>query len=106
IASSLCFAEMSLGFVHKKEAKEMGIELRAKPSGSDAVWVELEFKAEGKLKGYSRENFSRVELRIMEGEKLLVGYAALQERRSGSGSIVVSFMANRAYLDKIVLWVV
>ena|SRR5438552_2072539 len=106
IASSPCFAMMDLGFVSRKEAKEMGIELRSKPAGPDAVWLELEFKAEGKLKGYSRENFSRVELRIMDGKKLLLGYAPLQERRSSSGTIVVRFMANRGYLDKIILWIV
>jgi hypothetical protein len=38
--------------------------------------------------------------------QMLVGYAALREKRSSSGSVVVNFMANRAFLDKITLRVV
>jgi hypothetical protein len=37
---------------------------------------------------------------------MLLGYAALRETRSPSGTVVVRFMANRAYLDKITLCVV
>jgi hypothetical protein len=101
VAPTPCFALRSVGQVSKKEAKEMGMEIRAKPAGPDAVWVELEFKTEDKLK-----HFSHVELEIGEGDKLLVSYAALRETRSASGSVVVRFMANRAYLDKITLCVV
>ena len=86
--------------VTKQEAKEMGIEIQAKGNGPQ-VWVELEFKAEGKLK-----DFQHVELEINEGKKLQVAYAALREQRSDSGSITVRFLADRAYLDKITLCVV
>ena len=79
----------------------MGIHIRATAAGPDAAWVELEFKPEGKLK-----DFSHVELEINDGEKLLVAYAPLQEKRLPTGSIVVRFMANRTYLEKVTLCVV
>jgi hypothetical protein len=96
-----CFALMGIDHVSKERAKEMGIEVRLTDSGPKDFWVELEFKPEGKLKDYSH-----VSLEIRDGDKLLVGYAALQEKRTDSGSVVVRFMADRAYLDKITLSVV
>ena len=106
VAPSPCFALTEIMHVSKERAKALGMEIRSKASGTNAVWVELEFKTEGELKRFSPQNNSRVELEIREGEKLLVGYAALREKRSNSGSVVVSFMANRDYLDKITLVVV
>ena len=100
-ASSQCFALRDLAEVSKERAKELGLEIRSNAAGPDAVWLELEFKTEGRLK-----DFNHVELEIREGEKLLVAYAALSEKRSNSGSVLVRFMANRAYLDKITLTVV
>ena len=79
----------------------MGIEIRATASGPDAAWVELEIKPGNKLKG-----FSHVELEINDGEKSLVAYARMRDERLASGSIVVRFMANRAYLEKVTLCVV
>ena len=58
--SSQCFALRSIGIVSKNDAKEMGLEIRATPAGPDAAWVEFEFKAEGKLKGYNPQASSRV----------------------------------------------
>jgi hypothetical protein len=101
VAASPCLADMGIGPVSKAGAKELGLEMRFTANGTNEVWVELEFKAEGKLK-----DFSHVSLEIGEGDKLLVGYAALREERSSSGSVVVRFLANRAYLDKITLRVV
>jgi hypothetical protein len=101
IAPSRCFALMGIAQVSKEQAKEMGIEVRLTDSGPKDFWVELEFKPEGKLKDYSH-----VSLEIRDGDKLLVGYAALQEKRTDSGSVVVRFMADRAFLDKITLSVV
>ena len=100
-ASSQCFALRDIAVVTKKEAKEMGIELRAKPSGPDAVWLELEFKPEGKLK-----DFTHVELKMTEGDKSFVFSATLRETRSSSGNVVVTFTASRAYFEKITLSVV
>jgi len=65
------------------------------------VWLELEFKPEGKLK-----EFTHVELKMTEGEKSFVFSAALRETRSSSGSIIVTFTASRAYFEKITLSVV
>ena len=96
-----CFAERSIGIVSKQDAKEMGIEVRATAAGPDAAWLELEFKPDGKLKSYSH-----VELEIREGDKPLVAYAALAETKSQTGAVVVRFMADRAYLEKITLTLV
>jgi hypothetical protein len=74
--------------------------IRTKANGPNDIWVELEFKPEGKFK-----DFSHVSLEIREGRKLLVGYAALREKRSSSGSVVVNFIANRVFLEKITLTV-
>ena len=98
-ASSPCFAFWSVGPVSKERAKELGMEIRSKAYRTNAVWVELEFKPEGQLK-----SFSRVDLRINEGEKVLVS-AALREDRSKPGQVAVSFTSDPAQLDKIALWV-
>ena len=100
-APSQCFALREIALLTKKEAKGMGIEVRAKPAGPDAVWLELEFKPEGKLK-----QFSHVELKMTEGEKSIVVSAGLRETRSSSGRVVVAFTASRAYLEKTTLSVV
>jgi hypothetical protein len=98
IASDPCFAMISLTSVSQQQAKEWGIELRSKANGPKEVWVELEFKAEGKFK-----DFDHVSLEIREGDKFLLGYAPLQEKRSSSGSITIRFLVNRAYLDNVTL---
>ncbi|MHC4403877.1 MAG: hypothetical protein ACYTG0_29825 [Planctomycetota bacterium] len=99
VAPSPCFALWSIGQVSKERARELGMEIRSKAAGPNAVRVELEFETEGKLK-----SFSRVDLRINEGEKWLVT-ATLRENRSRPGRVVLSFAADRAHLDKITLWV-
>ncbi len=100
-APSLCFAEMRIELVSKERAKQLGMGLRLKGSGTNEVWVEFEFKAEGELK-----DFSHVSMEIREGDKLLVGYAPLKGQPSDSGRVYVGFMANRAYLEKVTLRVV
>ena len=99
-ASSQGFAMRSIGFVSPKEAKELGMEIRLTPNGTNEVWVELEFKAEGKFK-----DFNHVSLEIRDGEKFLLGWAPLKDKRAASGSVLVHFLANRVYLDKIALCV-
>jgi len=100
VAASPCFADRELAPVSKERAKQLGMEIRSQANGPQ-VWVELEFKPEGELK-----HFSHVELEITEGGKFLLGYAPLGEKRSSSGSVVVRFLADRAYLDKLALIVV
>jgi hypothetical protein len=94
VAHSPCFAAWDVEIVSKERAKELDMEVRS-TAGPKHVRVELEFKVEGPLK-----NFSRVDLRIGEGDNLAVT-APLQEDRSKPGRIVVSFSADRAHLDKI-----
>ena len=96
IAPRPCLAMRSIGFISKKEAKELGIDLRFTANGTNEFWVELEFKTEGKFK-----DFSHVELEIREGEKFLLGYAPLESKRTSSGSVLVYFLSNRAFLDKV-----
>ncbi|MCD6050766.1 MAG: hypothetical protein K0Q55_2169 [Verrucomicrobia bacterium] len=101
IASNQCFALREIAPLTKAEAKKLGIELRARPAGPGAVWLELEFKPEGQLK-----QFTHVELNITAGEKSVVVSAGLRETRSSSGSVVVSLTVSRAHLEKTILSVV
>jgi hypothetical protein len=100
-APSPCLALREIAPLTQAEAKAMGIELRAKPAGPEAVRLELEFKPEGKLKG-----FTHVELSLSEGEKSVVVFAELRERRTSSGNVVVSLTVGRTYLEKASLSVV
>jgi hypothetical protein len=105
LSPSPCFALRSIALVSKERAKEMGIEIRTTANGPKSARVELEFQTKGELKNFNPELSSCVELRIMEGEKDLVT-AALQEKRTKPGRIVVSFTVDRAQLDKSFLTVV
>ncbi len=99
VAPSPCFALWGIVHVAKKEAKELGMQVRSEPAGPNHVRVALEFKLEGTLK-----DFSSVDLRIGEGDNPSVT-APLREDRSKPGRVVVSFTADRAQLDKLTLWV-
>jgi hypothetical protein len=99
IAPYVCFGMWTVGQVSTAEAKQLGMEIHAKPYGTNALLVELEFNVENKLK-----SFSHVVLRITEGEKPLVT-AALREDRPRPGHVTVSFTSDPAQLDKITLWV-
>ncbi|MCI0541466.1 MAG: hypothetical protein L0Z50_40215 [Verrucomicrobiales bacterium] len=98
ITPTPCFALIIIEPVSKERAKQLGVELRLKGSGTNEVWVELEFKADGELK-----DFSHVSLEIREEGELLVGYVPLRGQPSDSGRVHVGFMANRAYLKKVIL---
>ena len=107
VMSSSSLGMISFGYVSKAKAKELGMEIRYKAAGPHAVWVELEFKTEGKLKGFSeRKIYNRVELRISDGEKGAKVTAALRENRSQPGRLIVSFSADRDQIDKMSLWVI
>jgi len=62
---------MSVAVVSKNVAKEMGIKVNSKTAGPDMVRVDIEFKTIGKLAGFDLENDSRVEMRVLDGEKFL-----------------------------------
>jgi hypothetical protein len=105
-AACPCFAARSVQIVsNKEEAKALGLEMRFTANGTNAVRVELEFKAEGDLKDFNPERFSSVELRVEEEEKPLVT-AALQVKQPSPGHFAVSFDVDRALLGKTALIVV
>src|SRR5688572_16555961 len=87
--------------VSQNEAKDLGIELRAKANGPNEAWIELEFKPEGKLAG-----FKHVSLEIADGEKFQLGWTPLKDERTSSGSVIVRLNGNRAFLEKVTLRVV
>jgi len=101
VAPNRSFALREIGLITKEQAKEMGLEVRAVGGDATQVWLELEFKAQGKLM-----HFNHVELEINEGDKMLVSYASLRDRRLQSGRVLVRFLANPGYLDMITLTVV
>ena len=102
-APSPCFAVWDLWTGTKKEAKELGLEIRSRPNGTTDVSVDLEIKTEGEFKSFSRgDHPGRVELQIKEGKTSLVS-ATLKEDRSKPGHVVVSFTADRTQLDKLTL---
>jgi hypothetical protein len=99
-AASPCLAMMELEDVSPARAKELGLVVQATAAGPDAVRVSLEFDAKGELKSYSR-----VDLEIREGGKLLLS-SSLKDEPSKPGRVAVSFAADRARLDRITLRVV
>jgi hypothetical protein len=96
-ASSQCFADTLIEDVSRERAKELGMEIRLKAAGSDSVTVELAFKTEGELK-----SFSRVDMQIRDGTKVLLA-SSLREERTNSGRVAVSFSADHSIVDKITL---
>ncbi len=73
------------------------MEVRATAAGPDAVRVEVEFAAKGELK-----HFEMAELEMREGEKFLMR-STVREEKMPSGRVIVSFTADRAYLEKLTL---
>ena len=76
-SSSRCFAERTIENVSKERAKELGMVIRSNAAGPKDVWVQLEFKIKGELKGYwavtVRANW-RVIFRFADGDALEVDY--------------------------------
>ncbi len=97
---SECFALMSIENVTRERAKELGLQIRANAAGPDTVRVEMEFEIKGELK-----NFSRVDLELHDGGKLLMT-STLREDKSKAGRVVVSFAADRGKFDQITLRIV
>ena len=95
VAPSPCFALWDVALVTPELAKEMDMEVRSMAAGPNHVTVELDFRTEGALK-----DFSRVDLRISEGDNPLVT-TSLREDRSKPGRVMVSFTADRAQLPKL-----
>lgn len=95
------FAMISVGQVSKKRAKELGIELRARAGGPKHAWIELEFKAGGKL-----EKFRHVSLEVPDGGELALGWTPLKDRRTSNGNVIVRVMGSRKFLENVTLRIV
>jgi hypothetical protein len=91
----------SIGSITQQEAADLGVTVRATPSGPESAWVTLEFTPRGNLNDYSH-----AELEIAEGGKPLIAYAVLGEKRGTNGSVSLTFMVNRAFLSKVTLSIV
>ncbi|HTK78432.1 MAG TPA: hypothetical protein VL371_24445 [Gemmataceae bacterium] len=98
-APSPCYALWGIAPVSLEGAKQLGMEVRSHAAGPVDVRVDLEFKLEGELR-----NFSEVNLRVSDGDKLLAT-APLREDRSKPGRVVVTFTGDRTRLDRLTLWV-
>jgi hypothetical protein len=91
--------------VSKERARELGMAVRSKASGTNAVGVELEFKTAGEMQSFDPERFwSHAELRMMEGGKWLMR-TSLQVKRPSPEQVVVGFAADRTLLDQLTLTV-
>ena len=97
--TAVCFASISIELVSKDRAKELGLNIRANAAGPDAVRIELEFEKK------MLPRYSRVDLEIRDGGKLLSS-SALREESSIPGRVIVSFAADRAKLRQFTLRVV
>jgi len=96
-----CLALISVENVSKARAKELGIEVRAKPNGPKEAWIELEFKPAGML-----EDFNHVSLEIAVAGKFQLGWTPLKHERTSTGTVVVRLMGNREFLENVTLRVV
>lgn len=91
----VCSAMDSIEPLSKERVKALGMVIRSKPAGPDAVWVELEFEVRGELK-----DVTHVGLEMWSGKKLLLS-ATLRDNRPSPGHVAVSFTAARSDLDKL-----
>jgi hypothetical protein len=106
VAPCRCLADWGIERVSSERAKALGLEFQSKTNSPTQVSVVLEIKTEGELKNFTRGQVGRVDLQIREGATCLVS-SVLKEDRSKPGRVVVSFEADRGFLDKITLrvWV-
>jgi hypothetical protein len=95
--AGICSAMDSVRSISKEQVKELGMEVRSKAAGPDAVWVELEFETKGEL-----ANVTHVGLEMWAGKKLLLS-STLRDNRPSPGHVAVSFTAARSDLDKFTL---
>ena len=101
LTSTSAFAVRGIVSVTKERAKELGIQLRAISRGPEEAAIVVEFKPEGELK-----LFDSVSLEIKDGKQFLLSSGPLQEHRSPSGSVTVTFLVNRQFLEKVVVRIV
>lgn len=99
-ASTQSFAMISVGDISPREAKALGVSLRAERNGEAGVRVWLEFKAAGEL-----AKSTSIQLKIGDGAERMMS-APLQVSSPTSGSMAVNFSAYPAYLSKSALMIV
>ncbi|HEX4795464.1 MAG TPA: hypothetical protein VH370_16830 [Humisphaera sp.] len=100
MSSPVCFGMMDIELVTPQRAKELGMVVKANAAGPDTIRISLEFPVSGELK-----SFSRADLEIMDGGKLVLA-ASLREEKTNEGHVIVSFAVARDQLDKLTLRVV
>ena len=96
----LCFALEDTVTVTQELAKTLGLEIKARAAGPDAVQVVLEFDTKGELK-----NYSRVDLEMKDKGKLLLR-TNLGEEKPKPGRAIFSFSADRTKFSELTLKVV
>ena len=105
IATIPCFAMISVGYLSKEQAKELGITMKHRTNGDAGVMVWLEFKKEGFL-----EKFSYAELRMKDAKGKHLVSAMLQPRPVVHGQpteiVSVAFSADPAQLENCAFMVV
>jgi len=92
--------------ITKDQARDLGLQFRCVPSGSESVWVRLEFEPEKLGGGLGNTDFSKlpthVAMEMRDGPRPLLS-TILRDERSGSGRITVGFRAARSELGKLYL---
>lgn len=92
--------------ITKDQAQDLGLQFRCVPSGSEDVWVKLEFEPARLGGGLGNTDFSKlstyVAMEMRDGPRGLVS-TILRDERSGSGRVIVGFRAARSELGKLYL---
>ena len=105
LATRPCFSMISVGYLSKAQAKELGITMKHRPNGDAGVMVWLEFKKEGFL-----EKFSYAELRMKDAKGKHLVSAMLQPRPVVHGQppeiMSVAFSADPAQLESCAFMIV
>jgi hypothetical protein len=107
-----CFGMMSVAPLSRQQAEQMGIEIRSKALGVQGLFVEIEFKLEGKLRLFDPELASRVELRFTDGAESspdggkAVIHAPLQLEQPGPGRMQAGFTTSRDQVERLSVMIV
>jgi hypothetical protein len=95
-----CFALILIREVSKEEARGLGITVRSQPSANDDLWVHVEFKTAGPLKG-----FRWADLELTHGGKRLVA-ATLKPRNPAPDSVELEFYLDPSALPDTTVMIV
>lgn len=105
LATLPCSAMISVGFLSKEQATELGITMKHRTNGEAGVMVWLEFKKEGFL-----EKFTYAELRMQDANGKHLVSAMLQPRPVVHGQLAdivsVAFSADPAQLENCAFMIV